>query len=97
MSEFTKAQGSKIVIQFTYPITTDPSTCPPEAFTVTGSERWMPGGELTEREYAVESVDYRTPPIAEATLDSDEDFNEGSSDGLMVVDAGLRLDVSAYV
>jgi len=96
MSNFEKKDGAYIIIQFTEPLT-EGVVGQHGAFVVTGDEYLgIPDGPIINREFFVDDTDYRPSPEVADLLDSDEDWDEGTTDGLMVVDEGLRLDVSAY-
>lgn len=83
----SKADGQKIGIKFTQPITSDISTLDTSAFTITGQEyNYVPGGVLESTEYEVDSVE-RHPGV----VLYEDDFT-GSTDGVEVIDGAVVLE-----
>lgn len=85
---FVKADGARIEIRFTEPITTDAAQCDPAAFTVSGQEyNYVPNGTLEPVSKTVSSVSNKASYVATVELSA------GTLSGTMVSEGLLMLEV----
>ena len=86
-NEFTKGQGSKIVIEFTRDLAKDPQGNE-ESFTVEGQEEVYIGGPLVDKNYGIKKTGRQPPEVY-----YEEDFEQGELDDVEATEAGLQLGV----